>query len=74
VSPESSEPCLILDQTVFAEAKELMLFFGKAAYFEAEARADDSRSRGNAVHFCKWRSVARLIPYLAAEEAIGTVH
>jgi len=42
--------------------------------FEAQARAERSRDLGNALHFCRWRQIERLILLLGAERAIGAVH
>jgi hypothetical protein len=40
----------------------------------ATRRADRSRELGNALHFCRWRQIERLIVLLSVERAVGTVH
>jgi hypothetical protein len=56
------------------DALALIAVFGDAAGFEALARADRSRDLGNAIHFCRWRQIERLIGLLGTESAHGAVH
>ncbi len=48
--------------------------FGDDAGFEAAARADASRNRGNVTGFCRWRQIERMIVALAHPQAGGTLH
>jgi hypothetical protein len=57
-----------------ADALALIAVFGHDAGFEAQARAERSRGIGNALHFCRWRQIERLILVLGAERAPGAVH
>jgi hypothetical protein len=57
-----------------ADALALIAAFGPAAGIEAQARAVRSRDLGNAVHFCRWRQIERLIDLLGAESPAGAVH
>lgn len=57
-----------------SDATDLIHRFGDDAGFEAAARAEASRDRGNAIHFCRWRQVERLILLLSVDCAVGTVH
>lgn len=56
------------------DALALIATFGEAAGFEALARADRSRDLGNALHFCRWRQIERLIGVLGTPRAPGAVH
>jgi len=56
------------------DALALIAVFGKAAAFEAQARADRSRDLGNLIHFCRWRQIERLIALLDEKQAVGAVH
>ncbi|RIA37636.1 hypothetical protein DFR49_3523 [Hephaestia caeni] len=56
------------------DAVELVTRFGATAASEAALRADRSRTLGNAIHFCRWRQIGRLIALMGVEEAVGTVH
>jgi len=58
----------------FEDAAELIELFGSAASREAASRADQSRDRGNHVHFCRWRQVERLIFLMSIQQPIGTIH
>ncbi|HEX5535820.1 MAG TPA: hypothetical protein VFX27_01405 [Sphingobium sp.] len=58
----------------FDDAAELIQLFGTGACQEAASRADQSRDRGNHLHFCRWRQAERLILLLSIERSIGTVH
>lgn len=62
------------DGRVAAAATRLMSEFGPVAADEADQRARSSRNNGNAIQFCHWRQVERLIRCLATERIMGTVH
>lgn len=64
----------LTDTSALADADQLIATFGQDAAAQAAARAERSRDLGNAVRFCHWRQIERLIDLLGAEEAIGTVH
>ena len=57
-----------------ADAAHLIDAFGDDAGFEAAARAERSRDRGNVIRFCHWRQIERVIVSLSQREASGTVH
>lgn len=56
------------------DAAELIERFGDDAGYEAAVRAEQSRDRGNVVHFCHWRQIERLIATLSSDEITGTIH
>jgi len=62
------------DRTVLADADDLIRHYGDDAGYEAAARANASRERGNALHFARWRQIERLIVLLSVDEPFGTVH
>lgn len=64
----------ILDRKSWETAADLMARYGDDAGFEAAARADSSRSIGNALQFCRWRQIERLIVTLSCDEVVGTLH
>lgn len=64
----------IADRKTLDDATALMAAFGNFAGSEAAQRADRSRDRGNAILFCHWRQVERLIVALSVDRAIGTIH
>lgn len=64
----------VADRRALTDADALIATFGEDAALEAAARADRSRDLGNTRHFCHWRQIERLIPLLAAGQAVGTVH
>jgi hypothetical protein len=64
----------IADRKTLDDATALMAAFGNFAETEAALRAERSRGRGNAILFCHWRQVERLIVALLAEGVNGTVH
>ncbi len=64
----------LTDASEARDAAELIRDFGVHAGDEAAARADRSRAQGNAIHFCRWRQIERLIDLLSIEEPVGTVH
>lgn len=57
-----------------ADATALLAAHGDDACFEAAIRAERSRDQGNAVQFCHWRQIERLIVLLASGDVVGTVH
>lgn len=57
-----------------ADADALIAAFGGDAGMEAAARAERSRDLGNAVGFCHWRQIERLVVLLASGDVVGTVH
>ena len=57
-----------------ADAALLLETYGDDAGFEAAARAEASRERGNVHRFCHWRQIERVIVTLSDQEARGTVH
>lgn len=56
------------------DAAMLMEAFGDDAGFEAAARAEDSRDKGNVIRYCHWRQIERVIATLSADDILGTVH
>lgn len=65
---------IVASSTTARAARELMTNFGEGAAFEASARADASRDKGNALGFCHWRQVERLILILGTQQILGSVH
>jgi hypothetical protein len=63
-----------VDRAGLEEANQLIERFGEHAVLEAASRANQSRSVGNVIHFCRWRQIERAIEMLAQAEAVGTVH
>jgi hypothetical protein len=64
----------LADRSSVDAAQQLIAAFGDDAGFEAAARADQSRDKGNHIHFCRWRQIERLIVLMSVERAVGTVH
>lgn len=64
----------IAGRAALADAALLMDNYGDNAGFEAAARAERSRDRGNVVLFCHWRQIERVIASLSDREATGTIH
>ncbi len=64
----------VADRQSVADADALIAAFGDDAGYEAAARADASRERGNVVMFCRWRQIERLIVLLSVDDVTGTVH
>lgn len=64
----------LASRSAVTDATDLIDRFGDDAGFEAAARAEASRDLGNAIHFCRWRQVERLILVLSAPCAVGTIH
>lgn len=57
-----------------ADAALLLETYGDNAGFEAAARAEASRERGNVLRFCHWRQIERVIVTLSDPEVRGTIH
>lgn len=57
-----------------ADAALLLETYGDDAGFEAAARAEASRERGNVLRFCHWRQIERVIVTLSDQEVYGTIH
>lgn len=57
-----------------ADAALLLETYGDDAGFEAAARAEDSREKGNVLLFCHWRQIERVIVTLSDQEVRGTIH
>ena len=57
-----------------ADAALLLETYGDNAGFEAAARAEASRDKGNVLRFCHWRQIERVIATLSCDEVRGTVH
>jgi hypothetical protein len=64
----------VADRASIDDAHALMTQFGDDAAFEAGARADRSRDRGNVILYCRWRQIERMIAALAHAEPAGTIH
>lgn len=56
------------------DAAMLMEAYGDDAGFEAAARAEDSRDKGNVIRYCHWRQIERVIATLSADDIVGTIH
>ena len=65
---------VFIDSTHYSGAELLISNYGEEAGLEAANRADESRSLGNHLHYCKWRQVERLCILLSIDQTIGTVH
>lgn len=65
---------ILMDRRSYEDAAMLIATFGTHAGLQAALRADQSRERGNHVHFCHWRQIERLVVLLSIERSIGTVH
>lgn len=57
-----------------ADAALLLETYGDDAGFEAAARAESSRDKGNVHKFCHWRQIERVIVTLSDQEVRGTIH
>lgn len=53
------------------DAKALTGEFGEDALYAASLRAARSRARDNAVGWCHWREVERMVSWLSADSADG---
>ena len=64
----------INDRASLADAALLLETYGDDAGFEAAARAEASREKGNVLRFCHWRQIERVIVALSDQEPRGTIH
>lgn len=64
----------IADRVSLDHAADLISRYGVDAGIEAAARADRYRDLGNAVNFCRWRQIERMILVLTSDAPIGTIH
>lgn len=64
----------VADRRTLDDANALIADYGIYAVHEAADRAERSRDVGNALRFCHWRQVERMILLLATEHVQGTVH
>ena len=64
----------INDRASLADAALLLETYGDDAGFEAAARAEASREKGNVLRFCHWRQIERVIVTLSDQEPRGTIH
>jgi hypothetical protein len=64
----------VADRASITDAQSLLTQFGDDAAFEAAARADKSRDRGNVILYCRWRQIERMIVALAHAQPLGTIH
>ena len=71
-SPDN--PLYVADRSQVADAADLIDRYGDDAGYQAAARAERSRNLGNAIHFCRWRQIERLIVLMTATIARGTLH
>ncbi|SDC61532.1 hypothetical protein SAMN05444678_104105 [Sphingomonas sp. YR710] len=55
-------------------ATDLMATLGETAAAEAASRARHYRTLGNAVRFCEWRQIERIVSVLSQPISFGTVH
>ncbi len=65
---------ILADRRCYDDAAALIETFGVHAGVEAALRADQSRERGNHIHFCHWRQIERMVILLSVDQAMGTVH
>ncbi len=64
----------IADRAGIEQATALLRDLGDGAMAEAASRATHYRALGNAVRFCEWRQIERVLVVLAQPSAVGTVH
>lgn len=65
---------IFLKRADVAEAEILIRSFGPEASIEAAERAENSRTIGNHLQFCRWRQIERLIILLSLPSVRGTIH
>jgi hypothetical protein len=63
----------LISREQLSQATGLIREYGEIASYEAGQRAVDARDIGNFISFSQWRTVERLIPWLTAQTAIGTI-
>ena len=64
----------IADRSGIEQATALLHELGDSAFAEAASRAVRYRELGNAIRFCEWRQIERVLVVLAQSSAVGTVH
>ena len=64
----------ITGRAALTDAALLIATYGDDAGYEAAARAEDSRDKGNVIRFCHWRQIERVIVTLSDREVRGTIH
>jgi len=64
----------ISGRAALLDAAQLMESYGDDAGFEAAARAEDSRDKGNVIRYCHWRQIERVIATLSGDDIVGTIH
>lgn len=55
-------------------ATTLIEAYGDAAVMEAASQAQKYRNVGNAIRFCEWRQIERVISVLSQDVILGTLH
>jgi len=70
----SSIAPLLGGRAVVDAAAELARCHGADAAMAASLRAAQSRARDNAVHFCRWREVERLVGWMQGDGSGATLH
>jgi len=55
-------------------ATALIEAFGDTAVMEAAAQAQKYRNVGNAIRFCEWRQIERIVSVLSQDVVVGTLH
>lgn len=74
VNVSAMDSPFIHGRPALADASDLIERYGDDAGFQAAVRAEQSRDRGNVIHFCHWRQIERLIATLSSDEITGTIH
>ena len=64
----------VADRQSALDAVDLIDRFGREACHEAAMRADESRDRGNVMHFCRWRQIERLVEAMTRATTEQTLH
>lgn len=64
----------VADREAYEGATELLASFGEAALAEAANRAEQSRGKGNHVHYTRWCRVGRAILLLGDPDPRGLLH
>lgn len=62
------------DREAVSDATDLVAEFGLLAAQEAADRANQSRVKGNVIHFCRWRQIKRLVEWMDSDESETTRH
>jgi hypothetical protein len=64
----------VADRASVDIATALIADRGEDAGAQAALHADQSRTIGNVLSFCRWRQIERLILILQAQKAVTTLH